>query len=53
MYPEPAPYKTQNVSVDDIHTLHVEHYGKPDGVPVVCLHGGPGCSWLRHVLRFF
>lgn len=53
MYPEPAPYKTQRVSVDDIHTLHVEHYGNPNGVPVVFLHGGPGCSWSRHVLRFF
>ena len=53
MYPEPAPFKTQMVRVDDIHTLHVEHYGNPDGVPVVFLHGGPGCSWSRHALRFF
>ncbi len=53
MYPKPAPFKTQKVPVDDIHTLHVEHYGNPDGVPVVFLHGGPGCSWSRHVLRFF
>jgi proline iminopeptidase len=53
MYPLPTPYKTQHVAVDDIHTLHVEHYGNPEGVPVVFLHGGPGCSWSRHVLRFF
>lgn len=53
MYPTPTPFKTQSIAVDHIHTLHVEHYGIPDGVPVVFLHGGPGCSWSRHVLRFF
>lgn len=53
MYPKPEPYDTQIIPVDDIHTLHVESYGNPDGVPVVFLHGGPGCSWSRHVLRFF
>ena len=53
MYPEPTPFKTQYIPGDDIHTLHVEHYGHPEGVPVVFLHGGPGCSWSRHVLRFF
>lgn len=53
MYPKPEPFETQRVAVDDIHTLQVEHYGNPDGVPVVFLHGGPGCSWSRHGLRFF
>jgi proline iminopeptidase len=53
MYPEPTPFKTEKVAVDDVHTLHVEHYGNPYGVPVVFLHGGPGCSWSPHVLRFF
>jgi proline iminopeptidase len=53
MYPEPVPFKIEQVSVDELHTLHVEHYGNADGVPVVFLHGGPGCSWSPQVLRFF
>ena len=53
MYPEIVPFETQRVAVDEVHTLHVEHYGNPDGVPVVFLHGGPGSSWSRHVMRFF
>lgn len=53
MYPKPEPFETQRVPVDNIHTLHVEHYGNPNGVPVLFLHGGPGCSWSRHELRFF
>jgi proline iminopeptidase len=53
MYAKPIPFKTEKFSVDEIHTLHVEHYGNPEGPPVVFLHGGPGCSWSRHVLRFF
>lgn len=30
------------LKVDDIHTLYVEESGNPNGIPLICLHGGPG-----------
>lgn len=43
----------RRVPVDDLHTLHVEQSGNPDGVAVVHLHGGPGGCTSPHVRRFF
>ena len=40
LYPAIKPYDTRNLAVSDLHTLHVEQYGKPDGLPCVFLHGG-------------
>ena len=42
LYPEIEPYNTFNLKVSDLHTLHVEESGNPNGKPVVFLHGGPG-----------
>jgi len=53
VYPEISPFEARQIAADDVHTLHVEQYGNPDGVPVVFLHGGPGASWSRHDLRVF
>lgn len=41
------------LQVDSIHTLHVEEWGIPDGLPVVYLHGGPGGSISERCLQFF
>lgn len=53
LYPPIEPFDVRRVAVDALHTLHVEQSGRPDGVPVVFLHGGPGSPWSSHVRRFF
>ncbi len=43
-YPEIEPYDTDELAVDEIHTLYYEQCGNPDGKPAVFLHGGPGAG---------
>lgn len=42
LYPETSPYKEEMLAVSDLHTIHVEECGNPDGKPVIMIHGGPG-----------
>ena len=42
LYPEIEPYNTFSLQVSDLHTLHIEESGNPNGKPVIFLHGGPG-----------
>ena len=42
LYPEIEPYNKFKLKVSDLHTLHVEESGNPNGKPVIFLHGGPG-----------
>ncbi|MEV6633179.1 prolyl aminopeptidase [Actinoplanes sp. NPDC051470] len=52
-----------HLEVGDGHALYWEEWGAPDGVPVVCLHGGPGAAFndthkllfdpARHRVLFF
>lgn len=37
-----APFAEHRLDVGDGHVLYVEEVGRPDGVPAVFLHGGPG-----------
>ncbi len=53
LYPEIEPYRTERLRVDDIHELHVEECGNPNGLPVVFLHGGPGSGLSPYHRRFF
>ena len=53
LYPEIEPYRSHRLAVDDIHELHVEECGNPDGLPVVFLHGGPGAGVSPYHRRFF
>ena len=53
LYPELEPYLTYRLAVDDIHELHVEECGNPQGLPVVFLHGGPGAGASSYHRRFF
>lgn len=53
LYPAAAPRTTFHVDVGEGHRLYGEEYGSPDGVPVVCLHGGPGMGALGPSPRFF
>ncbi len=40
--PETVPFDVRLLDVGDGHRLHVEQVGRPDGIPAVFLHGGPG-----------
>ena len=42
LYPAIEPYNEFKLNVTDLHTIHVEESGNPEGKPVVFLHGGPG-----------
>ena len=53
LYPEIRPYRTQQLKVDDVHTLYLEEVGDPDGLPAVFLHGGPGAGCEPYHRRFF
>ena len=42
LFPPIEPYNDLFLEVSDLHTIHVEETGNPDGKPVVFVHGGPG-----------
>ena len=42
LYPPIEPYNQGKLKVSELHTIHYEESGNPDGQPVVFLHGGPG-----------
>lgn len=42
LYPEIEPYLTGRLKVSDLHEIHFEEAGNPNGKPVVHVHGGPG-----------
>ncbi len=39
LYPAIEPYREFTLKVSDLHTLHIEECGTPEGIPVVYLHG--------------
>ncbi|QDS75806.1 hypothetical protein FKW77_000245 [Venturia effusa] len=41
-YPAFATNKTGFLKVSDLHSVYWEECGKPDGLPVIYVHGGPG-----------
>jgi proline iminopeptidase len=47
------PFDIRRLAVDEIHTLHVEQLGNPDGLPVLFLHGGPGSGCNPEQRRYF
>ena len=42
LYPPIEPYDQGKLKVSDLHTIHYEQSGNPQGKPVIFLHGGPG-----------
>lgn len=38
----PKPFDLGRLRVGDEHVLYYEQVGKPDGLPIVYVHGGPG-----------
>jgi len=47
------PYTTGMLKLDPIHTMYWEQSGKPDGAPILFLHGGPGAGSTATHRRFF
>ncbi len=52
-HPRYQSFDNGYLAVSDGHTLYYEQAGNPDGVPVVCLHGGPGAGSNAWTRRFF
>ena len=42
LYPAIEPYREGFLQVSDLHTIHFEESGNPQGKPIVFFHGGPG-----------
>jgi proline iminopeptidase len=53
LYPEIQPYETGMLAVGSPHQIYWEQVGRPDGVPVLFLHGGPGAGANPTHRRFF
>lgn len=53
LYPQIEPYQRFHLEVDGGHQVYVEQCGRPDGKPVIVLHGGPGAGCSPYMRRFF
>lgn len=53
LYPPIEPFRTVRLDRDGGHAVYVEECGRPDGVPVLFLHGGPGSGCAPAHRRFF
>ncbi|HET7724276.1 MAG TPA: prolyl aminopeptidase [Propionibacteriaceae bacterium] len=53
LYPPIEPYESGMLDVGDGHHLYWEQCGRPDGKPVVVLHGGPGGGCSAMMRRYF
>ena len=53
LYPPVEPFDQRMLDVGDGHRVYVEQCGKPDGIPVVVLHGGPGGGCSPAMRRYF
>lgn len=43
-YPPIEPYASGQLAVDGLHRIYWEECGKPDGIPILFVHGGPGAG---------
>jgi proline iminopeptidase len=53
LHPPIEPHDGGLLPLDDVHTMYWETIGRPDGVPVLFLHGGPGGGSSPEHRRFF
>jgi proline iminopeptidase len=53
LYPAIDPFDQRVLDMGDGHRIHVEQCGKPDGVPVIVFHGGPGGGSSPAMRRYF
>lgn len=53
LYPPIEPHRSGMLDVGEGHSVYYEQCGRPDGIPVVALHGGPGGGAAPTMRRFF
>lgn len=53
LYPPIDPFDQRVLDVGDGHRVFVEQCGRPDGIPVLVLHGGPGGGCSPAMRRYF
>jgi proline iminopeptidase len=53
LFPEIEPRASGMLRLGAIHSMYWEECGRPDGIPVVFLHGGPGAGSTPKHRRFF
>ncbi|WP_427158877.1 prolyl aminopeptidase [Aliinostoc sp. HNIBRCY26] len=53
LYPLIEPYQEGKLQVSELHTIHFEESGNPQGKPIVLLHGGPGGGCPPHYRQYF
>ncbi len=53
LFPPIEPYERGMLPLDNGHSMYWEQSGRPDGAPVLFLHGGPGAGASAMHRRFF
>ncbi|MCU0881903.1 MAG: prolyl aminopeptidase [Hyphomonadaceae bacterium] len=53
LHPPLEPYRSFTMKAGSLHTIYAEEAGSGDGIPVMCLHGGPGGGISPDMRRFF
>jgi nanoRNase/pAp phosphatase (c-di-AMP/oligoRNAs hydrolase) len=53
LYPPIEPFDQRVIDMGDGHRIYVEQSGRPDGMPVLVLHGGPGGGCSPAMRRYF
>lgn len=53
LHPPIEPFRQQMFDMPGGHRVYVEQCGRPDGAPVLVLHGGPGGGCSPGMRRFF
>ncbi len=53
LYPPIEPYDAGWLTVDSPHRIYYEQSGRPNGKPVIFIHGGPGGGTTPKMRRFF
>lgn len=53
LHPPIDPFDQRMLDVGDGHKIYMEQAGRPDGIPVVVFHGGPGGGCSPAMRRYF
>ena len=53
LYPKIEANETGMLQVSDLHQIHWERSGNPEGIPVIVIHGGPGGGSQPSYRRYF
>ncbi len=53
LYPPREAYQEGRLQVTELHTIHFEESGNPQGKPIVVLHGGPGGGCPSFYRQYF